>query len=42
LSDLLQQDEVRAAAGAWNDVFGTEPHKLVEACRGVLTDLKRN
>ena len=39
--DLLQYDEVWAAAGTWNDVFGIEPHKLVEASGGVLTDLKR-
>ena len=29
--DLLQYDEVWAAAGPWNDVFGIEPYKLVEA-----------
>ena len=39
--DLLQFDEVWAAAGTWNDVFGIEPHKLVEASGGALTDLKR-
>ena len=39
--DLLQYDEVWAAAGTWNDNFGIEPHKLVEASGGVLTDLKR-
>ncbi len=39
--DLLQYDEVWAAAGTWNDVFGIEPHKLVEASRGEVTDLKR-
>ena len=39
--DLLQYDEVWAAAGTWNDVFGIEPHKLVEASGGVITDLKR-
>ena len=38
---LLQYDEVWAAAGTWNDVFGIEPHKLVEASEGVVTDLKR-
>ncbi|MGA0145287.1 MAG: hypothetical protein ACO3K6_03535, partial [Ilumatobacteraceae bacterium] len=32
--DLLQYDEVWAAAGTWNDVFGIEPHKLVEASGG--------
>ena len=40
-SDLLQYDEVWAAAGTWNDMFGIEPHKLVEASGGALTDLKR-
>ena len=39
--DLLQYEEVWAAAGTWNDVFGIEPHKLVEASGGAVTDLKR-
>lgn len=39
--DLLQFEEVWAAAGTWHDVFGIEPHKLVEASGGVVTDLKR-
>lgn len=39
--DLLQYDEVWAAAGTWHDVFGIEPHRLVEASEGVVTDLKR-
>ena len=39
--DLLQYDEVWAAAGTWRDVFGIEPHKLVEDSGGVVTDLKR-
>jgi prolyl-tRNA editing enzyme YbaK/EbsC (Cys-tRNA(Pro) deacylase) len=39
--DLLQYDEVWAAAGTWHDVFGIDPHKLVEASGGVVTDLKR-
>ncbi len=39
--DLLQYDEVWAAAGTWNDVFGIEPHKLLEASGGAVTDLKR-
>ena len=39
--DLLQFDEVWAAAGTWHDVFGIEPHKLVEASGGVITALKR-
>jgi hypothetical protein len=32
---------VWATAGTWNDVFGIEPHKFVEASGGVITDLKR-
>jgi prolyl-tRNA editing enzyme YbaK/EbsC (Cys-tRNA(Pro) deacylase) len=40
--DLLQFEEVWAAAGTWHDVFGIEPHKLVEASGGALTDLKRD
>ena len=39
--DLLQFEEVWAAAGTWNDVFGIDPHKLVDASGGALTDLKR-
>lgn len=39
--DLLKFDEVWAAAGTWHDVFGIEPHKLVEASGGVVTDVKR-
>jgi len=39
--DLLQYDEVWAAAGTWHDVFGIDPQKLVEASGGVITDLKR-
>jgi Cys-tRNA(Pro) deacylase len=40
--DLLQYDEVWAAAGTWHDVFGIEPHKLVEASGGMVVDLKRS
>jgi len=40
--DLLRYDEVWAAAGTWHDVFGIEPHKLVEASGGAVTDLKRS
>ena len=40
--DLLQYEEVWAAGGTWNDVFAIEPHKLVEASEGVVTDLKRS
>ncbi|MEO6122366.1 MAG: YbaK/EbsC family protein [Ilumatobacteraceae bacterium] len=40
--DLLQYDEVWAAAGTWHDVFGIEPHALVEASGGLVIDLKRS
>ena len=40
--DLLQYDEVWAAAGTWHDVFGIAPHKLVEASGGAVIDLKRS
>ena len=39
--DLLQYDEVWAAAGTWHDVFGIEPNKLVVASEGLDIDLKR-
>jgi Cys-tRNA(Pro) deacylase len=39
--DLLQYDEVWAAAGTWTDVFGIEPKQLVEASKGLITDLKQ-
>ena len=39
--DLLQYDEVWAAAGTWNDVFPIAPSDLVRACGAVVTDLKR-
>jgi prolyl-tRNA editing enzyme YbaK/EbsC (Cys-tRNA(Pro) deacylase) len=38
--DLLQYDEVWAAAGTWNDVFPIAPSDLVRASGGVLTDLR--
>jgi Cys-tRNA(Pro) deacylase len=40
--DLLRHEEVWAAAGTWNDVFGIEPDRLVRASGGVVTDLKRD
>jgi prolyl-tRNA editing enzyme YbaK/EbsC (Cys-tRNA(Pro) deacylase) len=40
--DLLQYDEVWAAAGTWNDVFPITPTNLVRASGGVVTDLKRD
>jgi len=39
--DLLQYDEVWAAAGTWTDVFGIEPHQLVQVSEGLVIDLKR-
>ncbi len=39
--DLLQYDEVWAAFGTWTDVFGIEPHKLVEASEGLVVELKK-
>ncbi len=43
--DLLQWPEVWAAAGTWHDVFGIEPHELVEISAGLsaglVTDLGR-
>jgi Cys-tRNA(Pro) deacylase len=39
--DLLAFDEVWAAAGTWHDVFGIEPHSLVRATNGTITDLRR-
>jgi Cys-tRNA(Pro) deacylase len=39
--DLLQYDEVWAAAGTWNDVFGIAPAELVRVAGGIVTDLKR-
>jgi prolyl-tRNA editing enzyme YbaK/EbsC (Cys-tRNA(Pro) deacylase) len=39
--DLLQYDEVWAAAGTWNDVFPITPNDLFRASGGALTDLKR-
>ena len=38
--DLLQYDEVWAAAGTWNDVFEVAPADLVRVSSGVVTDLK--
>ena len=40
--DLLRHDEVWAAAGTWNDVFGIAPDRLVSVSGGVVTDLKRS
>jgi Cys-tRNA(Pro) deacylase len=39
--DLLQYEEVWAAAGTWNDNFGAAPADIVRVAGGVVTDLKR-
>ena len=39
--DLLDHDEVWAAAGTWNDVFPITPDELVRASGGTVTPLKR-
>jgi Cys-tRNA(Pro) deacylase len=39
--DLLQYDEVWAAAGTWNDNFGAAPADIVRVSGGLVTDLKR-
>ena len=39
--DLLQYDEVWAAAGTWNDNFGAAPADIVRVSGGEVTDLKR-
>jgi prolyl-tRNA editing enzyme YbaK/EbsC (Cys-tRNA(Pro) deacylase) len=40
--DLLQYDEVWAAAGTWNDNFGANPNDIVRVAGGVVTELKRD
>ena len=39
--DLMQYDEVWAAAGTWNDVFAVSPRELATATGGVVVDLRR-
>lgn len=39
--DLLQYDEVWAAAGTWNDVFPIAPAALVDASGGMVVELRR-
>ena len=39
--DLLQYDEVWAAAGTWNDNFGAYPNDIVLAIAGVISDPRR-
>ncbi|NBS28517.1 MAG: hypothetical protein EBS70_06550 [Actinobacteria bacterium] len=40
-SDLLQYDEVWAAAGTWNDNFDANPKNIVRVANGEVADLKR-
>jgi prolyl-tRNA editing enzyme YbaK/EbsC (Cys-tRNA(Pro) deacylase) len=40
--DLLQYDEVWAAAGTWHDVFPLAPSDLERASEGLVVDLKRS
>ena len=39
--DLLQYDDVWAAAGTWNVLFGAAPADIVRASGAVVADLKR-
>ena len=39
--DLLQYDEVWAAAGTWNDNFGANPNDIVRVAGGIVTVIKR-
>jgi prolyl-tRNA editing enzyme YbaK/EbsC (Cys-tRNA(Pro) deacylase) len=39
--DLLQYDEVWAAAGTWHDVFAIDPQRLVEVSGGLVVELRR-
>lgn len=39
--DLLQYDEVWAAAGTWHDVFPIAPTDLVRVSEGLVTDLRK-
>jgi prolyl-tRNA editing enzyme YbaK/EbsC (Cys-tRNA(Pro) deacylase) len=39
--DLLQWDEVWAAAGTWNDVFALSPQDLVRVSGAAAVDLRR-
>lgn len=39
--DLLQYDEVWAAAGTWNDVFPIAPDALVASSGGAIADITR-
>ena len=39
--DVLQYDEVWAAAETWNDNLGAAPAHIVRGAGGTVTDLKR-
>jgi prolyl-tRNA editing enzyme YbaK/EbsC (Cys-tRNA(Pro) deacylase) len=39
--DLLQYDELWAAAGTWHDNFAIAPKDLVRVCGATVADLKR-
>ena len=39
--DLLQYDEVWAAAGTWNDVFPIDPRDLQRVTIGAVVEIKR-
>jgi len=40
--DLLQYDEVWAAAGTWHDVFPIDPRVLQRVTNGVVVELRRD
>ena len=40
--DLLDYDEIWAAAGTWTDVFALTPSQLAAASGGLVTDLRRS
>jgi Cys-tRNA(Pro) deacylase len=40
--DLLQYDEVWAAAGTWNDVFAIAPSELMRLGKALVCELARN
>jgi prolyl-tRNA editing enzyme YbaK/EbsC (Cys-tRNA(Pro) deacylase) len=41
-TDLLQYDEVWAAAGTWNDNLGVNPADIVHVAGGNVIELKRD
>jgi prolyl-tRNA editing enzyme YbaK/EbsC (Cys-tRNA(Pro) deacylase) len=40
--ELLDHDEVWAAAGTWHDVFALSPSQLVDASAGTVIELRRS